>query len=392
MIDILEKDKCCGCSACSSVCPQHCIEMRKDEEGFLYPEIQEDLCIKCNKCEKVCPIIHYNRYEKKQKTNCYIVQNKDHEVIRESTSGGFFSALAEYIFENNGVVYGAYLDEKIVVRHVKIVDKKDLKKLRNSKYCQSDIHGLYSDCEKELKLGKMVCFSGTPCQLAGLKSYLGREYNNLISVDVVCRGVASPLLFEKFLQANNKNDISTVLFRDKHYGYYASTMTILYKSGRVKRNEINSSLMLKPYFNDFCSRPSCYKCKFKIMDRNCDFTMFDCWHANRYNNKFGIAGSTGVAVRSEKADKIFKNLVKRLLITQVDYDELVKLDGYMMTQMINKPEKRKEFFKLLSSDRELIDIEKLFFRQNLMDRIKYYIKLFLMKTRIFNLYMLYKMR
>lgn len=389
MIEIKDKKNCCGCSACSQICPKNCIEMKADSEGFLYPVVDKSECINCDRCVKVCPIL--NRQEMKNEVKqAYAVQNNNKKILKESTSGGFFTALAEWVIDNGGVVFGAAYDEKFYIHHTYVESKEDLARFRNSKYTQSDIAGTYKQCKEKLNEGKLVCFSGTPCQIEGLNSFLGKKYENLILVDVVCRGVPSPLLFEKYLDWNGGvEQIQDVKFRDKKYGYYSSTMSVYKRNGKVVRREKNSDPMLSFFFNDLCSRPSCYDCKFKKMDRVSDFTMFDCWHAIKYSKAFTKEGTTGVIARSEKAANIIELLIQSSLLgIIINIDEVIQDDGVMMLNSAAVNPRKAEFFEILRTQ----DFEALL--QQFISKkseVKNRIKLILRKVGLFNLLISKKM-
>lgn len=394
MIEINKKENCSGCSACSSACPVQCIQMKKDSEGFLYPFVDVTKCVDCGKCEAVCPIltdISHKTVNKMKKA--YVVQNLDKTILKESTSGGFFTALAELILDKNGIVIGAAYDDRYRIYHRVVEKKEDLRCLRNSKYTQSQIGDMFRVCKKKLKENILVCFSGTPCQIAGLKAFLGKEYENLITVDVVCRGVPSPLLFEKYIEWNGgAKELADVRFRDKHYGYFSSTMSLYRKNGKVIRREIHTDPMLNFFFNDLCSRPSCYECSFKTIDRVSDFTMFDCWHGARFSDRFGTKGSTAVIVRNQRAEHIMEQLLgSRINGLEVDLDTLITLDGSMITNSVSANKRRTEFFEMLNND----TFEKLleeFGEHGLASKTKNLMKRCLVRTGLFNHYMAKKMK
>lgn len=197
MITITKKQDCCGCTACSNVCSKNAIKMVADAEGFLYPKINADLCNNCGLCEKVCPIINKVN-ETVTKQHGYVVQNKDSKVLKESTSGGAFTAIAEYVIKKGGIVFGAAFDNDFRVIHTSAESVSDLRKFRNSKYVQSDPNDTFRQVRSILKTGRLVCYSGTPCQIEGLKSFLINDYENLITIDVVCHAAPSPLIWEKY--------------------------------------------------------------------------------------------------------------------------------------------------------------------------------------------------
>lgn len=191
MIEIKDKKDCCGCWACENACPKHCISMVEDEEGFRYPQVDKDTCIDCHLCEKVCPVINAKAdVVKIQKA--FLLQHKDEKVLQESASGGAFTAIASYVLKRGGVVFGAAYDKDFQVTHQYVETYEDLKIFRNSKYVQSLMDNAYLQAKEFLKQGRMVCFSGTPCQLEGLLNYLRKPYENLVTVDVMCHSITSP--------------------------------------------------------------------------------------------------------------------------------------------------------------------------------------------------------
>lgn len=221
MIDIKDKSQCCGCWACYNACPKHCIEMIEDEEGFRYPHVDKDKCIDCGLCEKVCPL----QKPKMDDTlpESFVIQQKNADVLRTSTSGGFFTAISKWAIEHGGVVFGAAFGEDMELRHSYAETLDGCKKFRGSKYVQSLIGDCYSQAKNFLAQGRVVVFSGTPCQISGLYHFLrGRKYDNLVMVDLVCRGTPSPLLLRKYLLYHSSLADSKVVnyrSRDKYYGY-----------------------------------------------------------------------------------------------------------------------------------------------------------------------------
>ncbi len=385
MIIILDKKDCCGCTACMNICPIHCIRMKSDDEGFLYPQISDSECINCGMCEKVCPVIKakdftpFNEYKQG-----YMFQNSNIQELKESTSGGFFSALARYVLSKDGVVFGAAFDQNFHIRHKYIESVNELHIFRNSKYVQSEIGDSYSCCQDFLKDGRLVCFSGTPCQIAGLKSFLRKHYDNLITVDMICRGVPSLKVFEKYMEyLGGIDNISKVLFRDKFYGYYSSTFSILYKDGRSKRRDVRTAPMLNFFFQDLCSRPSCYHCSFKTIDRVSDFTMFDCWHAVKYSALFDARGVTGVIVRNENIEKLMHMICVGNKSERALVDQLVNDDGFMMTACVKETRKRQEFFNDIKY-MEFGDIIKKYEKNTISKILKDILKTVLIKTRLFD--------
>lgn len=235
MPDVLnDKRECCGCSACSQVCPKECIDMLEDREGFLYPEIDSNKCIECDKCRKICPVVNADEgKEKNIRDTVYPVAyggwNLDNDIRLESSSGGAFSVMAEKILEQKGRVYGCALDNHMKAVHIGVDTKKQLYKLRGSKYVQSEMGNIYREIKSVLETGRKIMFVGTPCQVAGLNSYLGKYYENLIKVDFICHGVPSPKVFKsyiKHLEKGKGGKIITFKFRNKDHGWHSSGMQL----------------------------------------------------------------------------------------------------------------------------------------------------------------------
>ena len=230
MIRIEKKEDCCGCEACVQRCPKHCISLFRDNEGFLYPSVNESLCIGCGLCEKVCPIL--NPLPKRKPLQVFAAKNLNEEVRLASSSGGVFTLLAEHTIRNNGVVFGARFNEKWEVAHGFTDTVEGIADFRSSKYVQSKINGTYQEAEQFLKAGRKVLFSGTPCQIAGLKRFLRKEYTNLITVDFLCHGVPSPGVWESYLKetiarkckkiqfcSDPYASVKKISFRDKTLGW-----------------------------------------------------------------------------------------------------------------------------------------------------------------------------
>ncbi len=336
MIEVNSKYDCCGCGACMNICPQNCIDMKADEEGFNYPVVDVDRCIKCNKCTSVCPIINVHTQKKNNAQKGYLVQHIDKKTRIESTSGGFFSALAEYVIEQGGIVCGAILDENFYTKHVLIDDLSKIELFRNSKYVQSDLLKCYSEIETHLNNNRIVCFSGTPCQVEGLLGYLDKEYKNLILVDLVCRAVPSPGIWKKWIDMYKQNEggIESVRFRDKKLGYQYSTMVLTTTTGKEIRSGIESNSWLRMFFSGMIIRPSCSECKFRGRYRRSDFTIWDCLNVSILNKTLDEnTGVTRVLSHTKKAEMILEELRDNLSIVSIDADLITK----NVEEMVNSP-------------------------------------------------------
>lgn len=359
MIEIDNKKDCCGCTACYSVCPKKCITMKEDFEGFKYPEVNKEQCIDCDLCKNVCPILKDK--PKDNLTEAFIVRTLDNEVLSESSSGGAFTALSDTAINNSATVFGGAFDKDFNVIHASAKTKEDAKKFRGSKYVQSNLSDTFLNIKELLNKGEKVLFSGTPCQVSGLVSFLGKPYDNLITVDFVCHAVPSPKVWEKyreFLYSKYNSKIKNVNFRSKVYGYHCSSMKVELENGKVLKNGLSTDLMLKSFFKDVACRPSCYDCQFKTVDRNADITIFDCWNITRYapNKKDDNRGYSAVIVHNQKAKDFFEKAKPLLECYDADLDLLMKIDGKMGLSSIKYTPKREEFFKLLDKGLPLDEV------------------------------------
>ena len=292
--------------------------MLADYEGFLYPEINEEQCMDCGLCENVCPMLH--KPKQHELIAVYGAKNKDDTVRFTSSSGGMFTLLAEEVLKQGGVVVGASLDEKLIVRHMLIDNVADLPKLRGSKYVQSEIGSIYSEIRKVLRTGKKVLFSGTPCQVAGLKGFLVKPFANLLTVDVVCHGVPSPKVYQKHLAelAEEAGEpVVQVRFRDKAKGWKNGETLFLTEHqcfGASKRQETYMRLFL----NNISIRPSCGECAFNNKRSLADITIADYWGIDKQFPEFDDDKGVTLALVNSKAGADLLALVKEqteLIIT-----------------------------------------------------------------------------
>lgn len=358
MIKITDKTKCCGCTACASVCPQKCISMEPDFEGFLYPQIAEQKCLNCGLCNKVCPVenkIHIDYRD----IHSFAVRTKDREILKNSTSGGFFTPLANWVINEKGVVCAAAYDEKFEIKHTFIDGQKSggycgLERFRGSKYVQSGLDDCYSKIKELLLNGRKVCFVGTPCQVRGLKCFLQKEYSNLLTVDLVCKGVSSPKLWKKYIGFQTEkfsSQIESISFRSKVFGYHSrGFMNIRFSNGKTYLASGRVDFMLKSFHKDISSRPICYECPFKQKLRCSDLTIYDCWHFSQLANKpDDDLGYTNIIVQSSAGMKTLQELNNVMEIISVDTDNAIKANGIMLEKSAQPHPNRSNFYKQLDS-------------------------------------------
>lgn len=341
MIEIKEKKFCSGCTACASICPKKCIQMQPDEEGFLYPTVDVKNCVECGACENVCPIQNPMEEEKVQQ-KAWLVQHKDEAVRLDSSAGGAFTAIATVTLEKGGVVFGAAYDDDFQVHHTYVENVEELQKFRNSKYVQSDIGNCFQQVKRYLKENRWVCFSGTPCQIEGLSKFLGKSYDRLLLVDVVCHGIPSPLIWKKYLeyQKADSNKPDNIRFRDKFYGYKYSTMSLIRNGTNVYHAGSQLDPMLRAFFSDICDRPSCYECPFKKRYRVSDLTIWDCFSVYDFDKDMDDdKGTTRVLCHTEKGADSVQKITRVAKCKEVSPDKLVAGVKEMYESVLMNPKR-----------------------------------------------------
>ena len=348
MIVINDNKDCMGCHACSNVCPKDCINMKNDNEGFWYPVVDYNKCIRCGLCEKVCPIINETIVQNKPKA--YACYNNNEAIRLESSSGGIFTLIAEYIIDNNGVVFGAGFDEKFSVVHSYVETKEELKKFRGSKYVQSKIENTFKEAKEFLNQGRKVLFTGTPCQIGGLKSYLQREYNNLFCIDIICHGVPSPKVWKKYISYREKQSgmlTQRIAFRRKDKGWKRYSVSFSFENEAEYRENFDKDLFMKAFLRNVCLRPSCYKCNFKTLHRQSDITLADFWGVqNILPEMDDDKGTSLIFVNSVKGQAALEKIKDKILYKEIDINEAVKYNSSAVKSVEYNP-KREGFFEEL---------------------------------------------
>lgn len=345
MIEIVDKYKCSGCAACANACPQDCITMLADDLGFAYPKVDSQACIDCGLCSKICPVLNKCNLEEHIE-KAYAAKNRDDNVRKDSSSGGIFSLLAQKILDNRGIVYGATFDEDLRVNHVAVSSKSELSKLQGSKYVQSNIGLIYREVEKKLKEGKQVLFTGTPCQVNGLRAYLRRKYENLITQDLICHGVLSSVVFEKYLSCRAQKQgakVQSMTFRDKINGWKNYAVKINFDDGSQYSMPHVRDEVMRVYLNNYAMRPSCYECAFKGKNRMSDITLADFWGAkNVVPQMDDDKGLSFVICHSSKGNELLQSILPNTESQNVNYEDVIR---YNMSGEKSTPEPRnnKEF-------------------------------------------------
>ena len=382
MIEIEEKDKCCGCYGCFNICPVNAISMKEDSYGFRYPVVDKEKCINCGMCEKVCPILNKPKREninkdndfnldeginknivkintinktehnfniensiKENKSVAFAAYNKNKDERIKSSSGGIFTLIAKAILNEGGLVYGASFDNDFSVKHVRIDKTQDIEKLRTSKYVQSLIGDTYKNAKKDLEEGKKVLFTGTPCQINGLYAYLQKNYDNLYTQDIICHGVPSPKVWREYLKYREIKDQKKPMrinFRQKvPFGWNLFSLSF--------DNEYNTKhgedQYMKMFLQNVSLRDSCFNCNFKDKNRISDITLADFWGINKVEPEMNDdKGTSLLIINSKKGIGLLEKIRSEIEIKETNLDEAIKYNPAMIASVPMNPN-RENFFR-----------------------------------------------
>ena len=348
MINI-PKSKCIGCGACHDICPKSCIEMKADKEGFSYPDVNKALCINCGACEKVCPAL--NPIKKARVKSAFGAYNKDDKIRLNSSSGGFFFLAASYILDKGGVVFGAAFDDRFQVRHIAVEKKEELPKIMASKYVQSNTAGVFLSVKSYLKKGRTVLFSGTPCQNNALSLYLKKDYPNLLKADIICHGVPSPQIWDKYLCYTGKGKkASDVRFREKSQGWSRYHTKIIFENGYVYDSCFKDDLYSKLFLSDLILRPSCYECPAKNDNRASDITIADFWGiGNLLPELNDDKGTSLIIINNDKGKQLFDSVKDSMIFKETDFSRCIQYNS-SYSASVQKPKLRDSAFEYLLSE------------------------------------------
>lgn len=349
MISVYDKkEDCCGCTACKNICPVEAIKMMADKEGFLYPNINQELCVDCGICRKVCPlqnkVVIQDRF---CKPFVYAIQQKDNQIRMESASGGAYTAISDYGLDLSSAIYGVKFDEKFNVIHSKALTVASRDEFRGSKYVQSNLNDTFKQIQNNLTDGQSVLFSGTGCQVAGLRKFLDgtkTDISNLITNDIICHGVPSPLLWADYLKVVQiKEDLESYTFRYKKKGWRGYNVKVKYKTGNIKVNTPAIRIYATIFASDLALRPSCYKCQFTNIKRTSDITIGDFWGIEKTRPEIDDnKGLSLILVNTPKGKYIFDKIKGKLDVWESNTDDCLQPNLQHPTKM---PEKRELFWQ-----------------------------------------------
>lgn len=381
VIEKLNQQLCCGCAACGEICAKNAIQMVRNSEGFLYPNIDESLCIDCGMCDKVCPILNAEQLKHNDEQQVYAAVNKDNDILKESSSGGIFSVIADYVLDNGGVVCGAAFEDDLHLHHVIIDTKSELQRLRGSKYITSENDGAYKEIKQLLNQGRLVYYTGTGCQVAGLRAYLRKEYDNLVTSDLVCHGTPSPKIFSAFISKLEKEEgvkIVNYLFRDKKVNGWScssSSSSRDLRTGEIRHHEFNK--IQNAYFNAFISgsmnREGCYKCPFAETHRTGDITLADYWGVKQFHPEIqAFKGVSAIIVNTSKGQQLL-NILKTNISLTPSKMEWVAVVNANLVKTTPRPERRNTIYKELEEDSDKL-INSFISNTHYVGYIKYFLK------------------
>lgn len=352
--DLLPKTKCTGCRACEQICPQKSIQMKLNIDGFLYPQVDPKRCSGCGLCQKICPSLCYQNQNFKKPKKIYAAIHKNSKVLSVSSSGGVFSALANSILRKGGIVYGCAWNPHMQAVHIRVTDEKDLLKLNGSKYVQDNTLGTFSSVKNDLQKGLAVLYTGTPCQIAGLKSYLQKDYSGLIAADIICHGVPSGTLFQDYLSWLEKNRRAQVVdyhFRDKKRGWgYQGEIVFMKQNQKI---HIPVKPVSDPYYYFFLkgaiNRECCYSCPYACSSRIGDFTIGDFWGIESIYPKINAEkGVSILLINSCRGQNLFPELSNELNLYNAPWESVVKWN----LQLVQPSERPAIHDKLLQIEHE----------------------------------------
>lgn len=353
---ILQNTKCCGCAACYATCNHTAINMQLDKEGFEYPVINQDACVDCGMCQSVCPVLQYAKRQDVRKANNdaqigFAARNKNYDQRLLSSSGSIFPPIAEWILEQGGIVVGIAYDEEWNTVHKIIDNKQDLEAIQGSKYLQCKADNItFNTIRKELQNGRKVLYSGMACQVEGLKSYLRKEYGNLYTIDLICMGIPSYVVWQKYLETFFSNEkITHVNFKEKSIGWDSFCFHIDTDKRTFKERGMQN-LYLRSMFLTWNMRPSCFNCPFKNVERISDFTLADAWGVSiqipQINDNKGLSS---VVVHSKKGFDLWNEISDKIESVQVTIDAIAEGNSNLVSNK-HQSGNRKHFFAMLSKN------------------------------------------
>ncbi len=381
MIRIIDKENCCGCNACGDICNQHAVSFQLDEEGFWYPQVNSELCVECGLCERVCPQMNISSQESEhwKRPIAFAAYSKDENIRLDSTSGGIHSMLALRIYNQQGYVGGAIYNSDYSVSHIVSDDMQQLPKIRSSKYLQSNAEGIYKHVKSLLRKGKLVFFCGTPCQIRALHLYIGKNYDNLVTCDFVCRGVNSPKVFLSYMKMLEKeygSHATNIKFKAKDQGWHNFSMRVKFANGKEYCKNRYEDLFFIGYLQSgIFTRPSCFKCNFKGFPRYSDITLADFWGIENIDSTMDQdRGTSLVMINSTKGMNLFESIKDQIEWKEFSYEDALKYNPAIEKSLEIPNANRILFFKDIDKLPYNVVAQKYFtqkqIKNNMLEKVK----------------------
>ncbi len=367
------KNNCCGCRLCENVCPKHAIKFVEDAEGFIYPKISEKECINCGLCLKKCP--QANSFKLNEPIKVFACKNKNSDELMKGSSGSIFKVIANYFISEGGVVYGTGFDDNISAKFFRVTKSDDLNILMGSKYVQSNTLNSFKEVKKDLALNKKVLYIGTPCQIAGLKSFLNeKDCKNLLTIDIICHGVPSPKLFKRFkefIEKKNNIKIKEFYFRSKEKNGWGMNTKIVGDNGKIIYNDNNNNAYYSSFLKGETYRMCCYNCKYATSSRVGDITLGDFWGIKKAHPNFDSTdGVSSVFINTKKGDSFFRKIEDNIIFTKSTFTK-VATENEQLINPVHKPKKRLHIYDNLDiKDFEAFSKEDLKFKKLKKEVIK----------------------
>ena len=380
MINITNKVDCCGCNACGDICGKHAISFVTDNEGFWYPEVNKELCVDCGLCDKVCPIQNKaNHVERYSEPNVFAAYTKDEAIRLDSTSGGIHSMLALKMYEKDAYVGGAVYNPDHTCSQIVDNNPERLPEIRSSKYLQSNAEGVYKEIRSLLKEGKNVFFCGCPCQIHALYNFLGKEYENLVTCDFICRGVNSPKVFLKYMEMLERQfgaKATKIKFKNKKWGWHNFSMRVNFENGKEYCKDRWHDLFFIGYLQagNF-TRPSCYECHFKGFPQKADITLADFWGIENIDKSMDQdKGTSLVMVNSDNGMNLFNSIKDNIEWQQFTMDDAREGNPAMEGSLQSAKPNRESFFDSLDKMHFEKQVAKFFPLTTWKSQIKKYLR------------------
>lgn len=381
MIRIEDKKECVGCGACYGACPVHAIEMKADKEGFFYPIVNENSCIQCNLCEKICPVKTNALKENTPIADAFALKNSDEKIREKSSSGGVFFELSNFILNHGGCVYGVAFDENFLTQHIFVQDKEDIPRIMGSKYLQSPGFNCFAEIKQRLKNDEKVLFSGTPCQISGLKAFLRSDYDNLYCVEICCHAVPSPKAWLMYLKQFSNLNVDSISFRSKSFGWNHYGLLIKNVDGNVIVDEPKEkNLYMRGFLSSLFDRPSCSKCPQKPFKSSADAVIGDFWGVDIQNSDFNDNKGVSLFIPlTKKGAELFSAVKECFVYRGIDVNDILTANGNF-----NAPEtehrNRDLFWKLVNEKNVSFDVAvQKCLKEKITSRIKRKIRKFVSK-------------